>query len=188
MGLVHAECCQPIARPARLASTRITTLPLSFWRPLFFFFWVYVRVRVKERISSPPGHVISQGVAPRARVVTCRGGGHKSRAKVVVAWRRPRAKVTHEGRGGVVAITREGRGGAVATTREGGGWTFVLHKIRQRLCYIASWIGILAPRLGKKNNIAFLYLVFRHLLMCFQIYVQRFEELLYCLMAFVLKN
>ena len=28
-----------------------------------------------ERISAPPGHVISQGSAPGARVVTCRGGG-----------------------------------------------------------------------------------------------------------------
>ncbi len=28
-----------------------------------------------ERISSPPGHVISQGLAPRARVVTRGGGG-----------------------------------------------------------------------------------------------------------------
>ena len=28
-----------------------------------------------ERISAPPGHVISQGLAPRARVVTRGGGG-----------------------------------------------------------------------------------------------------------------
>ncbi len=31
-----------------------------------------------ERISTPPGHVISQGSAPGARVVTCRGGGGNS--------------------------------------------------------------------------------------------------------------
>ena len=29
----------------------------------------------RERISTPPGHVISKGSAPGARVVTCRGGG-----------------------------------------------------------------------------------------------------------------
>ena len=28
-----------------------------------------------ERISAPPGHVISQGLAPGARVVTRGGGG-----------------------------------------------------------------------------------------------------------------
>ena len=48
-------------------------------RCYLFVCFSFIRVRVKERISSPPGHVISQGVAPRARVVTCRGGGgHKS--------------------------------------------------------------------------------------------------------------
>ncbi len=31
-----------------------------------------------ERISAPPGHGISQGLAPGARVVTCRGGGGNS--------------------------------------------------------------------------------------------------------------
>ena len=58
----------------------LTLIPEGGFMVILF---IFIRVRVKERISSPPGHVISQGVAPRARVVTCRGGGsggggHKS--------------------------------------------------------------------------------------------------------------
>ena len=33
-----------------------------------------------ERISAPPGHVISQGSAPGARVVPCRGGGNSPKS------------------------------------------------------------------------------------------------------------
>ena len=34
-----------------------------------------IRVRVKERIITVPGQAIGQGSGPRARVVTCGGGG-----------------------------------------------------------------------------------------------------------------
>ena len=34
-----------------------------------------VGVRVRERLSAPPGHVIGQGPAPGGGVVPCGGGG-----------------------------------------------------------------------------------------------------------------
>ena len=39
---------------------------------------VYYQSEGGERISAPPGHVISQGLAPGTRVVTCRRGGSTS--------------------------------------------------------------------------------------------------------------
>ena len=36
----------------------------------------FIRVRVKERIITVPGQAIGQGSGPRARVVTCGGGGN----------------------------------------------------------------------------------------------------------------
>ncbi len=35
----------------------------------------YIRVRVRERLSATPGHVIGQGPAPGGGVVPCGGGG-----------------------------------------------------------------------------------------------------------------
>ncbi len=36
---------------------------------------MFVRVRVRERLSATPGHVIGQGPAPGGGVVPCGGGG-----------------------------------------------------------------------------------------------------------------
>ena len=41
-------------------------------------FWYYQSEGLGERISSPPGHVIDRGVAPRVGVVTRGGGGSNS--------------------------------------------------------------------------------------------------------------
>ena len=35
----------------------------------------FIRVRVRERLSATPGHVIGQGPAPGGGVVTCCGSG-----------------------------------------------------------------------------------------------------------------
>ena len=39
------------------------------------FCYYSVRVRVRERLSAPPGHVIGQGPAPGGDVVPCGSGG-----------------------------------------------------------------------------------------------------------------
>ena len=43
-----------------------------------------IRVRVKERIITVPGQAIGQGSGPRARVVTCSGGGNSDPPKKVL--------------------------------------------------------------------------------------------------------
>ena len=49
-----------------------------------------------EWISAPPGHVISQGSAPGARVVTCRGGGGNSLKLVFLRKYSPGARFRRE--------------------------------------------------------------------------------------------
>ena len=44
-----------------------------FFRLMFFL--IYIRVRVRERLSATPGHVIGQGPAPGGQIVHCVGGG-----------------------------------------------------------------------------------------------------------------
>ena len=49
---------------------------MVFMLDLFIHFYFIIRVRVKERIITVPGQAIGQGSGPRARVVTCGGGGN----------------------------------------------------------------------------------------------------------------
>ncbi len=42
---------------------------------------VYVRVRVRERLSATPGHVIGQAPAPGGGVVPCGGGSGRGELK-----------------------------------------------------------------------------------------------------------
>ena len=37
--------------------------------------FIFIRVRVRERLSATPGHVIGQGPAPGGQIVPCGGGG-----------------------------------------------------------------------------------------------------------------
>ena len=46
--------------------------------------FMFVRVRVRERLSATPGHVIGQGPAPGGGVVPCGGGGRGELKKLGV--------------------------------------------------------------------------------------------------------
>ncbi len=48
---------------------------ISGWGRAGIMLCYVIRVRVRERLSATPGHVIGQGPAPGGGVVPCGGGG-----------------------------------------------------------------------------------------------------------------
>ena len=55
-------------------------IPVRYYHELLVTY-EHIRVRVRERLSATPGHVIGQGPAPGGGVVPCGGGRGRGRGE-----------------------------------------------------------------------------------------------------------